>query len=181
MPSDDRTLDRIAQQLEQLSPELRAALAQRYRRDDFGALVDGWHRQKSLLAEGLNDCRPVKLLLRSGRDETDSSGVARVHLEPCPGDTRPWLRRPPFVATAEGDEPVILTVKVETTAQPPPSASTWLHPDGTPREETEVLTDIVAVVQSWTPAGKPSPRCRFSWIATMDGAAVFFPEAGEFL
>ena len=172
-----KRLDEIQIELQKIPEDARPYLWDFNERHSYSARLDAHHSASSILSR--NSCSKTHLIVLSGRDKTDSTGKAKILIDPLlcgvtregfsSGEVLVMVREPHFVATPHASDPVFMTVQTTSTQQPPQAGIVIVDRDDNFTNRNSII-DVEVNITSWKHDGSPAATTTFAWICTIEAA-----------
>jgi hypothetical protein len=175
-----KRLDKIRVDLQGIPRDALKTFWELNERHSYSARLDAHHSVRGLLS-ARNFCSKTWLIVLSGRDRTDSSGKAKILIDPllCGvtregfpfGERLVMVREPQFVATPHASSAVFVTVQTKTSStQQPPQAGILIRDRDDNIIDQNSVSDVEVNITSWKHDGTPAPTTSFAWICTIEAA-----------
>jgi hypothetical protein len=144
----------------------------------YSARLPAHHHLREIF--GGSFCSKTDILVLSGRDTTNSAGVATLSLnsllcgvvnEGLTGNMIfTIIREPNFVVTPRGSLPSFATVVNHSTSRQL-NNEFMRDRDNNPLRNTRIL-DVTVDIRTWKHDGSPAAKTLFSWICTVEAARL---------
>jgi hypothetical protein len=177
----EKDLEKIRQDVASIPQDVLDAFLRRLERYSYSARLDAHLAvRNSLFApKTITRCLQTDLLIISGRDWTDSTGVINIPILFCgdvTGDTTQLaiLREPNFVATPHGSTPSFVTTITHSTPRQLSNGEVLLGRAGRSLSERNVLIDVSVDIMTWRGNEASAPNIEVSWVGVLEAARLLF-------
>ncbi len=177
----EKDLEKIQREVAGIPQDVLDAWRKSLERYSYSARLDAHLAvRNSLFApKTIAKCLQTELLVITGRDWTDRTGVVNIPILFCGdaasnSDDLAIIREPHFVATPHGSTPSFVTTITNSTPRQLSNSEFLLGRAGSSLSERNVLIDVSVDIMTWRGDEAPAPNIEVSWICVLEAARLLF-------
>lgn len=170
----EKALQKIQREIASIPEDVLDAFLKSLERHSYSARLDAHLavRNAFLRPNDITRCTQTDLLVVSGRDKTDNTGVVTLPIQFCGVVTDNYplviIREPNFVATPHGSAPSFITVITRSTPRQLSIGQFLVDRAGSTLSERNFLGDVSVDVMAWRGDESPAGGIEFSWMCTVE-------------
>lgn len=177
----EKDLEKIQRDVAGIPRDVFDAFLRRLERYSYSSRLDAHLAvRNSLFApKTVAQCLQTELMVITGRDWTDRTGVVNIPILFCGDATSSSadlaiIREPHFVATPHGSTPSFVTTITNSTPRQISNGELLVDRVGRNLDNRNVLIDVSVDIMTWRGNEASAPNIEVSWVCVFEAARLLF-------